>query len=133
LLNETEKLLTPYDLEEYFNNEAYYNIWNWIFKKIKTLLITAENSIILTPKTCEDWYFELWKYSNIKELNTIVLPYSNSINNLEIIEEFLPLYQWISYNYKVLKINGIKSWSVVSETSNTEQNINWIFTLCVQN
>lgn len=133
ILSKTESLLTPYDLEEYFNNEAYYNIWNWIFKKIKTLVNTADNAIDLTAKTCEDWYFELWKYSNITELNTIVLPYSNSLNNLEITEEFLPLYLWTSYNYKVFNINGIKSWAVASETSNTEETINWIFTLCVQN
>lgn len=125
--------ITPYDIEKYFENEAYYNVWNWVFKKIITLISTTDNTIKPEPKICDNWYFELWKYSNIPDLTTIVMPYSNSLNNLEITDENTPLFQWTGYNYKVLNINWIKSWAITFETYNPNKTYNWVFTLCVQN
>lgn len=61
--NDEFEIYTNY-IEEYFNNDAYYDIW-WISKKNKILVNSQEAPIYPIPTACPSQYSILGIYSNI--------------------------------------------------------------------
>lgn len=125
-------IITPEDFDAYFDNDVYYNIWWWILKKIKMLVSSEESPIYPIPQLCPDNYSEFWRYSNIISLATISLPKIDSLNTMELINEYIPLFEWTTYYYKVFKVNWIKNWAVVYKTNNPDLSYYWVFTICIE-
>jgi hypothetical protein len=123
---------TPEEIEEYFNNNAYYNLGWWIFKKVKMLVDFKEAPIYPTPVVCANGYYKLWTYSNIISYSTIRLPFSNPLNILELTNEYIPDFEWKSYYYKIFNVNWVKNWSVTYKTSNPDKTFYWVFTICIE-
>ncbi len=85
------------------------------------------------PSSCPSWYTQKGIYSNISNLTTLYVPYTDEYDNsMSLVNEFEVLSSWLKKYYKVFLVNGVKIGWVMYKTVSPNNDYYWSFTVCVE-
>ena len=120
-------------VDAYFDNYAEIIMSDWSRKSLKVVVSSARAPIPPTIKDCPVWYYSLGVNSNVFDLTTFALPYTNYGNNIRLTNESLDGTKIQQYLFKIMNVGNVKIGWVVYKTIGPDFDYFWAFNMCAEN